>query len=100
MCKIPWGGFSTTYKQTKYMTERVKRSKRDELTLKHTPQCTEPRADEEQKQPLLSSKVWYTLAHMALHHCAACALGQNRAENNQPTGGSTGDLLLAFKSEG
>lgn len=77
------------------MTERLKRSKRIKLTLKHTSQCTESRADEEQKQPLLSSSVvwWYILAHMALHHCAARAVGQiNRAENNQPTSGSTGPL--------
>lgn len=54
------------------MTERLKKSKKTKLTLKNTSQCTESRADEEQKQTLLSSKVWwYTLAHMALHHWRA-----------------------------
>lgn len=63
------------------MTERLKWSKRNKLTLKHISQCTESRADEEQTQALLSSKVWYILAHMALHHCTVCALGQiSRAE--------------------
>lgn len=80
MCTTTWGVFSEQ-QTTKHITERLKRSKRNALTLKHISQCTETRADEEPKQALLSSKVWYTLAHMALHHCAACALGQiNRAE--------------------
>lgn len=81
MCTITWGVFLNNIQTTRYMTERLKWSKRNKLTLKHISQCTESRADEEQKQVLLSSKVWYILAHMALHHCTVCALGQiSRAE--------------------
>lgn len=76
------------------MTELSKWSKRSALTLKHISQCTESGTDEEQKQPLLSSKVWYTLAHMALHHCAVCARAwtdQQGGNYSQPTrGGSRG----------